>query len=308
VNGLSISRDYFEKTALPSFISAFPAEYARAAAGLVGNGSECFGYDDEVSRDHDWGADFFIWLSDDDRGSIPAVSDWKLRLLREHPPEYPRTQSEYGARVGVMTAGDFYRSLVGFQSGPQTLSDWRAVPEENLAMAVNGEVFIDNLGEFTRTREYLLKFYPEDLRLKRISYRCMSLAQTGQYNYERIAKRDDFVTMRSVLSRFSDSVIAMVFLLNRAYRPYYKWAFRAMRDLPVLSRDAADCLTYLATTRDGVPEVSARMYDMCGKIAARLRQEGLSLEEDWFLTTHAESVRAKIGDDFLRSLPTQYEI
>jgi hypothetical protein len=308
MNGLSLSREYFNDVALPSFRESFPDEFSRAAAGLVGNGSECFGYDDEVSRDHDWGVDFFIWLSESDRDAIQRVSDWKLRLLREHPPEYPRTQSEYGARVGVMTSGDFYRSLVGFPNGPQTINDWRVVPEENLAMAVNGETFIDNSGEFTATREYLLKFYPEALRLKRISYQCMALAQTGQYNYERISKRNDVVTMRSVLSRFSDSVIAMVFLLNRTYRPYYKWAFRAMCDLPILSDDAADCLKYLATTTDGVPEIRERMYGMCDKIAAQLRAEGLSDDPDWFLTTHAESVRAKISDDFLRSLPTQYEI
>lgn len=46
--------------------------------------------------------------------------------------------------------------------------------------------------EFTRWRKTLLDFYPEDVRLKKIASRCMTIGQAGQYNLARCVKRGDF--------------------------------------------------------------------------------------------------------------------
>ena len=61
MKGLDISRKYFEEYGLPMLREQFPAWADRVAAGLIGSGSECFGFDDEVSRDHDFEAGFCLF-------------------------------------------------------------------------------------------------------------------------------------------------------------------------------------------------------------------------------------------------------
>lgn len=311
MKALDLSREYFEKTAFPALENKFPDLSRRMAAGLVGNGSESFGYDDELSRDHDWGIDFFIWLTENDRDMIHEVADYKKYILDNNPPAFKRERSEYGAYIDVMTAGDFYKQLIGFADGPDDIRQWRMVPEENLAMAVNGSVFYDGDGQFTKTRGKLLRYYPEDLRLKKMAARCMAIAQTGQYNFIRMAEREDWVTVQTVLSRFCDNVTGLVFLLNRTFRPFYKWSFRRMKELPILGQRVGtlinDMVIIQGFSKNSITERDEIIKSICSELAEELNRQELTNTDDWFFTSHAEQLQLAIKDSFLRSLPPQYE-
>ena len=94
---------------------------SRAAAGLSGQGSECLGLDDEVSRDHDFGPGFCIWLSDED---FERYGEELQAAYRELPREFlgfTRLDSGKGAqRTGVMRTSDFYRYYIGCPGAPET--------------------------------------------------------------------------------------------------------------------------------------------------------------------------------------------
>ena len=49
------SRRFYENYVAPMIHEKFPKYESRIAIGLVGEGSDCFGYDDYMSRDHDFG-------------------------------------------------------------------------------------------------------------------------------------------------------------------------------------------------------------------------------------------------------------
>ena len=66
IKGMELSELYFKNVYLPVLERNFSDLYQRMAIGLAGEGSECFGYDDEISQDHDFGPSCCIWLTQED--------------------------------------------------------------------------------------------------------------------------------------------------------------------------------------------------------------------------------------------------
>lgn len=162
-------------------VCQLPSSYG---SGLIGEGSECYGFDDEISRDHDFGPSFQIYIPKED---MPVYGERLKHRLATLPKTFQgfgaRVESQYGdGRVGVFTIEDFIGSLLR-QREYQTLFLIGGRFENALSTVTNGEVFFDNYGEFTRIREELKKGYPEDVRLKKIAARLMKMAQSGQYNF-----------------------------------------------------------------------------------------------------------------------------
>ena len=62
MNGLELSEKYYRTYGAPMLHDLFPEIEGIVAVGLVGSGSECLGYDDELSRDHDFEPSFTIFL------------------------------------------------------------------------------------------------------------------------------------------------------------------------------------------------------------------------------------------------------
>jgi len=303
VKGLEIAERYFWDHGAPLIEHEFSDYKNRIAAGLVGEGSECYGFDDEISRDHDWGPGFCLWLNEQDYRTIGARAAEELAKL---PSDFegigPRAVSEWGkGRLGVFEIGAFYKKFIGFAHVPASLKEWRIIPESNLAAATNGKVFTDPLGEFTRFREQLKGFYPEDVRLKKIASRCMTIAQSGQYNFVRCVRRNEVVAARYAETQFCAHTISLVFLLNRQYIPFYKWMHRAMKGLPILGEVTHRLLADIVTSNSSA-EKSRLIEESCANIIAELRRDGLSDSSSGFLLDHGPIIQRKIQDPELRNM------
>lgn len=301
MKGLKLAEEYFYSHGLSMLRDKFSAYIDRIAVGLVGPGSECFGFDDEISRDHDWGPGFCLWIPEKDLAEIGnSLQKEYMKLPQKFKGYGPRVASPGEEwRVGVISIKKFYNTYTGLDHIPETNREWLYIPEQALATCVNGKIFRDTLGRFSQWRKSLLSFYPEDVRMKKISSRCMTIAQAGQYNFLRSVKRGDIFAGRYAENQFCTDVISLLFLLNRRYAPFYKWMYRAVRDLPILGEDLFRLIGELLSELD-LNKKGEIMENISAILVKELREQGLSDSSSDFLLDQAHVIHEKIKDQKLR--------
>ncbi|MCQ2400486.1 MAG: DUF4037 domain-containing protein [Lachnospiraceae bacterium] len=295
MNGLELSKEYYLKVGRPMLEKNFPDVLPRIATGLSGEGSECLGFDDETSHDHDFGPGFCIWLTDDDFRKYGALIQAEYdRLPKDFSGFQKRNETlEAGRRVGVMSISAFYAKFLGDSFMPLKESDWNHYEECLLATATNGEVFEDGPGEFSRIRN-TLSYYPYNVWVQKAASSVHLLSQAGQYNYERSLKRGEKMAALLSISHFMEESIHLSHLLSKRYEPYYKWAWRSFTSLPD-SREISSLLSKL-------PEYAANGDDwrahiiiekVCSHYVASLNELGLSDTKDTFLEAHVHKISEK---------------
>lgn len=292
LSGMEIARLYYETYGRPMIEKKY-GEYAdRIAVGLVGEGSECLGFDDEASWDHDFGPGFCMWLTGDDYEKIGAALQADYDALPKELPGIParKTMETGSGRVGVFCMDDFFRKYVGVPDVPERgqQSFWLKVSREALRTVTNGEVFADPLGEFTARRRRFSR-YPEAVRLQKLALRLGEMAQTGQYNYPRMVKRDDKGASFMCLAGFVEAAVDGAYLLNDIYPPFYKWKFRGMEEFRCLGTLGV-LIEELLETQDRPDEAAALIEKICGDFVQELRLQGLSSSDENFLEAQKAEV------------------
>lgn len=307
MKGIELSKAYFEAFGKEMLETQFDDVLPLLAIGLVGSGSECYGYDDEISQDHDFEPGFCIFLPDE------SLVDRKTEFLLERA--YARLPKEFmgmtrsalnpvgGNRHGVIRMGDFFLQKVGSPDGRLSLEQWFSVPEHGLLEATNGEVFCDEAGQFSEIRERLA-YFPDEVRLKKLAGHLLLMGQAGQYNYNRCIARGETAAAQIAIFEFAKSAVHCIYLLNKAYMPYYKWWFKGIERFSVLGGLAEDLehLISSGNTEKEVKEKSDNIERICAAVSEELLSQGLSQLKSSEMEKQAYSVNEKIKDNHIRTL------
>ena len=304
MKGLEEARKFYEEVGAEMISRNFGDFENRIAVGLVGHGSECFGFDDQTSRDHDFETGFCLWLTKDDEEKIG------FRLMRAYDKLVKSVNGERADRVvengfqGVFVTGDFYRRYTGCDGAPKTWQDWLYTNSAYFAEATNGEVFRDDLGEFTKIRNEMLHGMPEDVRAKKIGSCSLKAAQSGQYNYARCLAHGEEGAAMLALCEFVTNAIELAFLLNRKHCPYYKWALRSMDGLDKFA-ELKQPLEYLLTAdndKAGQSVKKAIVEDISLALANEINAQFDLGVEGGFLEPYAYAIQKRIKNSDIRNL------
>jgi len=248
MNGLELSRKYYEGIVAPALEERFPRAFRRCAVGLLAKGSDARGWDDELSRDHDWGPRLDVLLSNSDfrefgeslrsfASQLPKEVDgvrYRLGLLSPNPltdgtEEEPRN-------IAVFSIAEWLRLHLGLDHVPETEEEWLHVNEASLFDMTTGRVFRNTLDEYSRIVSELSGYYPQPVWRKRISIECRvcSAVDTSSHIIGQLAKawkRGNVILCHRLMGDVSESIMRLTFLLSREYAPYSKWLWRAFRSL-----------------------------------------------------------------------------
>ena len=307
MKGLELAERFYLEYGLPMIKEQFSNVEKYLAIGLIGSGSECFGYDDEISTDHDFEPGFCIFIPNEE------IVDRRTEFLLERA--YAKLPKEFmgykrstlnpvgGNRHGVIIINDFLKQKTGDSVANLSVFDWIQVPEQSLLEVINGKIFVDNLGVLTEIREKL-SYMPRDVKLKKLAGNLLRMCQGGQYNYPRCISRKETASAQLALFEFVSSAIHVIFLLNGKYMPYYKWSFKALRELDILSNLSND-LEYLISSENS-DTVSVKkqniVENICLNIIEELKRQSLSSSISTTLEAHAYSVNDKIVSNEIRNL------
>lgn len=306
MRGLERARDLYESRGRELIAGLFPEYEGRIAVGLAGHGSECFGFDDRISEDHDFETGFCLWIDDETDRRIGLELNRAYRQLKSRSGERSALAGEIR---GVRRIGDFYRRYTGRPGAPDSWQAWLYLPSHALAEAVNGQVWRDDQGLFSEIRREISSGMPEDVRRKRIAAKLMTMAQAGQYNYLRCIKHGEEGGAMLAMAEFVKAACELTFLLNRRHMPYYKWQLRAMDGLERLG-NLKEALEFLLTGENdeaGQQLKAQVLEDICAQAAAELRRQGLSCGGWDYLEPHAMDVMEHIENPQIRALHVMEE-
>ncbi len=279
ISGMELARCYYEDCLKPQLEWRLPNHIDKIAVGLTGRGSDCYGYDDAASRDHDWGPGLCIFVSADTYAEIGEELENIYSSLPEEYKGCKRGPIVSGhKRRGVFIIEDFYKELLG--KWPIEDDDYVVIQDYRLSEAVNGEIFTDPEGTVTQIRAKLGEGYPTELLYKKIAQAASLFSQKAQYNYPRMLQRGDNITAQIMKYEGIKEALKLVLLMEGKYMPHDKWLYRMATETPF----GQAIKKY----------IDAESIEAIGQmLALKMYEAGFISDSDDYLDHHAEELMFK---------------
>ena len=265
IAGLELSATYHEQVVAPLLERGLPG--LPHAAARLGSGSDVLGFDDEQSRDHDWGLRLTLLVEGGAAAEVDALLERELPATwRGLPTRFATTWDPVvRQRVEVASAGDFAASRVGIVpqrlvgAEPLELEDWLQLTGQAALEVTAGAVLHDGPGVLTAIRTRLAQ-YPEDVRRYAIGADWTRIGQELP-DVGRAGLRGDEDGSAVIAARHVRTLLHLAHLLHRRWAPYGKWLARSAAALP-----GGDALRTAVLEVLGAPDWRTRQQTLAAAI------------------------------------------
>lgn len=297
-NGQKLMYDHYLEFAKKTLEEKHSNIYTKIAIGYIGPGSEGLGFDDDLSCDHDFGPGFCIWVSKDDfMANVTKLEETYYDLPQIYKGYQRITNNRSEKRVGIFEVNTFFKNYLGLI--PSTDYEWLILKESTLSFLTSGHIYHDPSNLLLELRSKL-NYYPKDVWLKKLAKHIAIMAQSGQYNLIRLQKRNDPIASSIALNTFIESTIHVIYLANKKYMPFYKWAYHGLKDFIVL-KEVICLLPSLIELKDN-DKLNNLIEQIAKLIVEYLNSTNLSTINDNFLENHVDSIINKISNDKIKRL------
>jgi len=244
IPGLKLSRMLFEEEISSIMEDKFPnLQYAATSLGPC---SEILGLDDKISMDHQWGPKIGIVISDT---NYAKYSNEIMKTFKEILPPNFKGLNMMWAKPGIDIHNTNEKALYNIyittlpgilnfhgkiKRIPFEDTKWLGVSEQHLLEFTSGEVYIDNIGELTKAREFL-SYYPDNV-LKYLLMMDWSAIGGDWFPMGRMVMKGDDLGLRIQTAKIVQHMMRIAFRLSKKYYPYRKWFGTIFKSLPIASK------------------------------------------------------------------------
>lgn len=242
MKGLELCEVFFREQVEP-IVRGFAPEMP-IAAGRLDYGSDVLGYDTELSRDHAWGPQVTLYLTEADLSTYKEALDAELQeKLPTQCCGYPTRMSRDWVwhptpdgsghhRVRIESVESFFEAEIGLVPGPQmSVAEWLSIPAQKLRVFAAGRIFVDDQLALTSARESLL-WYPHDLWLHIMACQWQKLLERAPFA-GRCAHVGDMWGAADNSTETMRNLVYTAHLLEKRYPPYTKWLGTSLKELSI---------------------------------------------------------------------------
>ncbi len=244
ISGLQLSELFYKEVVKNILETEFPK--LKYSAGLIGSGSEVFGFDTLRSIDHHWGPRVLIFLGEADFKNKQKISnifskqlpvtfhgysthfgdpdDMGVRLL-----EKAKKGQLLNHRVEIFTIKSFFNDYLNINPyGEITELEWLTMSAQKLRSIKSGKIFYDQLG--LKEMQKNLNYYPKDVWFYLLASEWQKISQEEPF-VGRSGEVNDELGSKIIAVRLVHSIMTLCFMMEKEYAPYSKWFGTAFSNL-----------------------------------------------------------------------------